>query len=115
MYLAYIRSVPKDLIDAARVDGATTFKIYRHVYFPMLSAAHFMLMSFMTTFVLFGIFDIVWVMTAGGPAYSSHVLATFMVALAWNRTLYGYGAAAAEVLLAMCSGLIAYYMIKALK
>jgi len=115
MYLAYIRSMPKEIAEAARIDGASTLRIYTHIYFPMLTPAHFMLMSFMSTFILFGIFDLIWVMTGGGPAYSSHVLATFMVALAWNRTLYGYGAAAAEVLLALCSGLIAYYMINALK
>ncbi len=76
MYLATLKSVPEQLYEAAAIDGATGWQKIRFISFPMLKN----IISITTLFsliVTFANFDIVQILTAGAPANSTHVFATY--------------------------------------
>jgi len=84
MYLAGLRSIPEELREAARVDGATEFQVYRHVILPLLRPIT------LSAVIVLGhislkIFDLVVSMTGPGPAFATDVPAFFM----WDTTFRG--------------------------
>ncbi|MQA76689.1 MAG: ABC transporter permease subunit [Solirubrobacterales bacterium] len=74
---AGLTGVPEELVEAARIDGARTRQIVRHVLIPVLRGP---LLIVATISVIFALrtFDIVWVITQGGPAQDSEVLAVLL-------------------------------------
>lgn len=76
-FTAGLTSVPEELVEAARIDGARTRQIVRHVLIPSLRGP---LVIVATISVIFALrtFDIVWVITQGGPAQDSEVLAVLL-------------------------------------
>ncbi|HEY5518182.1 MAG TPA: sugar ABC transporter permease [Cellulomonas sp.] len=77
VYLAGLKSVPGDVVEAARIDGASRWQVFRHVKFPLLAPA----VTFNAATALLGTmngFDIVQATTAGGPARSTEVLNIFI-------------------------------------
>jgi len=91
VYYAGISSVDPDILDAARVDGATTFQRYLRVVLPLQRPATFTVLLILLMYSL-RVFDLVWLLTGGGPAYSSEVLATHMYRVTFNQNLFAYGA-----------------------
>ncbi len=92
---AAIKSVPTDIIEAARIDGATEFQAFRRVVVPSIMSAIVVVMTTMTINVL-KIFDIVWVMTGGQDG--TEVLAERMVRQFFSFRNNGRGAAVAVLL-----------------
>ncbi len=97
LFLAGLKNIPKDLYDAALVDGASSFQQFRYVTFPMLSPTTF----FLTVTSIIGAlkaFDIIAVMTDGGPLNSSNVFVLYLYqnAFQWFKT--GYASALALIL-----------------
>ena len=74
---AAVLSIPRELPDAAQVDGATGFQIFRHVIFPAITPALLIALLFRYVFA-FRIFAEVWLLTGGGPAQLTEVLATYL-------------------------------------
>ena len=98
--LAGLQNVNIDLVDASKVDGANSFQRARHVILPQIAPV----LTTVTTITLMGafsVFDIVFVMTRGGPGTATQVLGTYTYEAAFNRSQFGYGAAAAIVIAAM--------------
>ena len=91
VYYAGISSVDPDILDAARVDGATTFQKYMWVVLPLQRPATFTVLLILIMYSL-RVFDLVWLLTGGGPAFSSEVLATYMYRVTFNQNLFAYGA-----------------------
>lgn len=92
LLLAAMQSIPSDLYDAARIDGANRWQEFRHVTIPGIRPTLvFMLM--MVAIWSFLIFDYIWILTQGGPAGSSEVLGTYLYKQAFNRFEAGYAAA----------------------
>ncbi len=97
IYLAGLQGVPEDLREAARIDGASAWREFRYVVFPLLAPA-------VTIAVPFGlinglkVFDIVYVMTGGGPGRSTETLATNIVRRAFLFQEPGYATALGVVL-----------------
>ncbi len=91
LYLAGLKSVDPCLVDASRVDGANAWQVFWHVIFPQLA-------PITTIVVVISIidslraFDLVSIMTRGGPYNTSSVLANFMYIEAFNNYNMGYGA-----------------------
>jgi multiple sugar transport system permease protein/raffinose/stachyose/melibiose transport system permease protein len=97
IYLANLQSVPMELTEAARIDGATNRQVFWHVTWPMLAGA---VTVNMTLAMIAGwtIFDQVLVLTTGGPGFVSETMAFFIYKVGFGEYRAGYGSAAAVVL-----------------
>jgi multiple sugar transport system permease protein len=81
--LAGRMSIPQEIYDAAKVDGATGLRRFTHVTFPLLSGLYLVLTLLATIFLL-GDFNTVTFITGGGPANSTHLLATLGIRNAFD-------------------------------
>ena len=94
---AALKGIPTEIIEAARVDGAGEWNIFRRIMLPMLSLP----ISIVTVWLFINVikvFDIIYVMTAGGPGTSSRVIAYTMFVDTFNG-FPGRGAAVAVIML----------------
>jgi multiple sugar transport system permease protein len=76
MYLAGLKSIPESLYEAAQIDGAGALQRFRYVTLPMLSRLIAITVMF-STIVTFANFDIVRILTRGGPRYTTHLFGTY--------------------------------------
>ena len=90
----------RDLEEAALMDGAGTWGRFRHVLLPALRPALFFLAVLETT-VAFQVFDVIYVMTGGGPANSSHSLILFLYDQGFRYSDHGYASAVGVILFVM--------------
>lgn len=106
IFFAALRQVPQEQIEAARLEGATFFQMMRYVLLPGIRPT-ITLMMVMTVIWSFLVFDFVYILTQGGPAFSSEVLST----MAYRNAFYdlNVGQAAAVALVISCIGLIATF------
>jgi len=110
MYLAGLRGIPDELREAARVDGATEWQIFRRIIVPLLQPIT------LSAVIILGhislkIFDLTKSMTGPGPAFSSDVPALFMYETTFSGSHFSQGAAIAIMLLIFVSVLIVPYLI----
>lgn len=97
IYLAGLRSIPAHLIEATRIDGMSRVQRFRHLTLPTLRPFTTLVIATILFNVL-KIFGIIYVMTGGGPFYSSETLAVTMYRLAFSQYRFGAGAAVANIL-----------------
>jgi len=95
--LAGLQGIPRELYDAARVDGGTAWSTYRHITFPLLRPALVVGMVLNAIYV-FNSFPIIWIMTQGGPGNSTDTTATWVYKLAFKSDHRIDEAAAVSVL-----------------
>ncbi|GGI46932.1 ABC transporter permease [Paenibacillus marchantiophytorum] len=100
LYLAGLQGIPKDLYEAAEIDGAGKVSQFRNITLPMLSPVIFftIIMGIINSFK---VFDLVFVLTKGGPGRSTHMLVYDIYYTAFQRFEYGYASAMAYVLFAI--------------
>jgi multiple sugar transport system permease protein len=98
--LAGLQSIPDDYYEAASLDGAGRFALFRHITLPLLSPALFFVVV-ISLINNFQVFDQVWVMTQGGPAGSTSVVMERIVKNAFSFGRMGYAAAMSWVLFAI--------------
>jgi len=108
LYLAAIRDIPREIIEAARVDGASDVQIFRFVVVPNVGHATMIVIAMLTLFTL-KVFDLVWVMTFGGPGNSTEVLSFFMFVATFRQQLVGIGAAISVVILILAIAVVVPY------
>jgi ABC-type sugar transport system permease subunit len=108
LYLAALTTIPKDLLEAAAIDGATWWQQFRHVMVPLLRPATVVVITLAVINTLKG-FDIVFVLTQGGPFHTSDNLAMFMYSETFFKYRVGYGAAIAVALFALAIVVILAY------
>ncbi|MBA3274736.1 MAG: sugar ABC transporter permease [Chloroflexia bacterium] len=101
LYLAGLQSIPTDLEDAARVDGATRFHVLRDITLPLLGPT-IRVSIFFSVLGSLQYFDLIWVMTKGGPVNASNTMATYMFTFGFQRFQLGYGAAVSLVIFVIC-------------
>lgn len=97
VFTSAIKSIPTDLINAAKVDGATTWQLWRHVIIPLLKWP----IMFMTAWHLIAHLNsyvYTLLLTGGGPYYGSEVWALYALHKSFNYHEFGYGAAIAMLL-----------------
>jgi ABC-type sugar transport system permease subunit len=92
MFMAGLQSVDIELIEAATIDGANSVQRFFYVIIPQLRYVITMVMG-ITLIGGFKVFDIVFVMTQGGPGNRTEVIATYIYRTAFRLSRYGYGAA----------------------
>ena len=92
IYLAGLQTISADVIDAAKVDGATGLKRFRFITLPLLRSYTFMNIILISVGA-FNTFDLVYVTTRGGPYYATHMLLTYVHLVAFRYRKIGYAAA----------------------
>lgn len=97
LFLAALQSVPSEIQEAARVDGASALQTFRRITLPMI-APTVMLVSIITVIGSFQVFATIAVMTGGGPANATNVLVYYVYQQAFSRYEAGYASAGAVVL-----------------
>lgn len=98
MQTAGLQSIPDELYDAARVDGATEWRMLLHITLPLLKP--FILIDLIIASMrTINVFDLIYVMTNGGPLFRTEVLPLFMYHQAFDMGYVGRGAAAATIIL----------------
>ena len=101
LFMAGLQNIPREIEEAAMIDGANHWQTVKNVTVPLLG-------STIRTCVLLSVlgsltqFNLVWIMTRGGPVNASEVMATYMYRYAFIRFQLGYGSAVALVMLAIC-------------
>ncbi|HEY7477509.1 MAG TPA: sugar ABC transporter permease [Actinomycetota bacterium] len=98
IYLAALQGVPKELLEAASIDGARPWSVFRHVTLPLLGPATLFLVVF-TSINAIQLFDEVYFLTNGGPSTATYVPVLYLYKLAFEQGIAGYAAAIAYVLL----------------
>ncbi len=109
LYLAGLSNLPKNVFEAALIDGANRWQLLWHVILPMLKPAT-IIVVIVTMIGALRAFDIVAIMTNGGPANSTNTLALYMYQETFVNFRYGYGASIAVVLFMISVGLILAYL-----
>lgn len=97
LFLTAMQQVPKELYEAAELDGATSFKKFRNVTLPLITPTIFLTMI-ITTIGAMKIFGQIYVMTRGGPGDSTKVLVYYIWETAFRHFEMGYASALAFVL-----------------
>ncbi|MDO3410362.1 sugar ABC transporter permease [Saccharibacillus sp. CPCC 101409] len=96
-----IQNIPSEIYEAAKIDGASGFKADRYITLPMVLPI--LKISIVLSFIgSLQSFDLIMVMTAGGPAHATEVLASHMYNMSFITMEYGYGSAIANMLILIC-------------
>jgi multiple sugar transport system permease protein/N,N'-diacetylchitobiose transport system permease protein len=95
--LAALQTIPRDLYEAAWVDGAGRLRSFFSITLPLLTPT-IVIILVLRTMEAFKVFDIIYVMTRGGPADGTQTIAYYTYVEAFSNQLFGYGAALAYVI-----------------
>ncbi len=114
LFLAGLRGIDDSIIKAAQVDGASLPRIYRKIIIPSLRPVFFSAIIILSHIAIKS-FDLVVVLTRGGPGYSSDLPATFMYAFAFTRSRLGFGAASAMMMFFGVMAIIIPYLYSELR
>ncbi len=98
LFLAGLRGVDENLTKAAKIDGASTFRLYWHIVLPLMRPVFFSAIVILTHIAIKS-FDLVQALTGGGPGYASDLPANFMYTFTFNRAQIGLGASSAMIML----------------
>jgi ABC-type sugar transport system permease subunit len=107
--LAGLQGIPGELYEAARIDGSGPWKTFFFITLPLLKPS-LLVALLMRTMIAIRIFDIVYIMTNGGPAGSTEMLATFTYKEAFGKFGMGYAAAASVIILLGSLGVSIFYI-----
>lgn len=104
IYVAALQSIPRDYHEAAMIEGASGLQRFRHVTWPLLLPYTYSVVL-LTTMGTLRIFDMMWIMTQGGPAHATETIATYIFTTAFRFQRVGYAQSIAFILLALVAGL----------
>jgi multiple sugar transport system permease protein len=100
IYLAALQDVPKELVEAAIVDGASRWQVFLHVTLPQLRPVT-VFVAIWETITALQMFDLIYTTTRGGPLNSTQTVVYYVYELAFQTQRLGYGAAVAYLLFAV--------------
>ena len=98
IYLAGLQQIPRELEEAAMIDGARHWEVFRHITLPLLGPT-IRISVFLSIIGALQVFDLVWVMTGGGPVNASNTMAIYVVDWGFKRFQFGYASAVAVIML----------------
>lgn len=103
IFLGGLQDIPKEYYEAAKIDGASSVKSFWYITLPLLRPTSFFVLLISTVAAIAGAqaFDLVYVMTRGGPANSTTLLVTYIYAQAFQYSAFGYAAAMAALLVVL--------------
>ncbi len=105
-FLAGLQSVPPSLVEAAMIDGATTWKVFRRILFPLISPTTFYLLTINLVFSFFDTFGVIHALTHGGPGRSTTTLMYKVYMDGYVNLNLGSSAAQSVILMIIVSGLV---------
>ncbi len=110
LYLAGLRAIPEELKEAARIDGCSEWRIFRHIVFPLL------IPFTLSAIIILGhislkIYDLTVAMSKEGPGFATDTPANFMWQTSFRDGLFGRGAAVAIIMLVLIAAVIVPYLI----
>jgi raffinose/stachyose/melibiose transport system permease protein len=97
LLMAGLQGIPREIEEAALVDGADRGQAFRHITLPLLGPT-LRVSVFLSMIGALQLFDMVWVMTGGGPLNASNTMAISMFKAGFKNTQMGYGSALAVIL-----------------
>jgi len=109
LLLAALQSVDRELVEVAKVDGATAFQAFRLIVLPLLTPV-ILIVLVLRTMEAFKVFDIIWIMTGGGPANATQTIAIYAYQTAFQGYDFGAGAALGYLIAVIIMALAAIYM-----
>ncbi|NOY40158.1 MAG: sugar ABC transporter permease [Nitrospirae bacterium] len=109
---AGLQVIPKDLYQAARVDGAGRWDIFTRIVLPLLKPVILVVLIF-RTLDAFRVFDAIYVLTGGGPANTTETLSIYAYKVLFQTLQFGYGSTLAVVVF-LCTGGISIFYIRML-
>ncbi|MEV4495659.1 sugar ABC transporter permease [Micromonospora arborensis] len=104
LFLAGLQTIPAQLYEAAETDGASPWQRFVHVTLPGLRTTTFFV-TVLLTIESFKVFDLILVMTGGGPGQSTLVLSQYIYQKGFEENQFGYASAVSIVLFAICFGI----------
>ena len=109
MFLAGLQSIPSEIVEAATIDGANRFQLFRHITIPYLQN-----IMVITTILMMirnlNSFPLIWTMTQGGPVYATTTMSIYIYRIAFSDFDIGYAAAVAIVWLIILMALTTVYV-----
>ena len=109
MLLAALQAIPEELFEAARIDGASVWRVFRHVTLPLLLPT-ILITTMLRMIWTANYMDLIMVMTGGGPGYSSLTIPLHAYYTAYKRLDFGYGSTIAIVQVVLLAAAIAFYL-----
>jgi multiple sugar transport system permease protein len=103
IFLGGLQDIPAQYYEAARIDGATARQSFWHITLPLLRPTSFfvLLVSLVAAVAGSQAFDLVYVMTKGGPANSTQMMIIYIYQQAFQYSAFGYAAAMASILVVL--------------
>jgi multiple sugar transport system permease protein len=109
MILGSLQGIPDEIYEAAVIDGAGHFQLYRYVVIPLLSNI-ITLTTILMIILSFNSFDLTYIMTGGGPVNSSEILGMYIFDLGFKQFSFGSAATTASLVFIISFGLILVYI-----
>lgn len=113
LLLAGLKMIPPDLYQAARIDGAGAWSLFRRITLPLLLPVVLVVLIF-RTMDAFRVFDAVYVLTGGGPANTTETLSIYAYKILFQTLQFGYGSTLSVVVF-LCVGAISLLYLRALR
>lgn len=109
LLLAGLQTIDREVVEVARVDGAGPVALFRHIILPLLTPV-ILIVLVLRTMEAFKVFDIIWIMTHGGPANSTQTIAIYAYQVAYQGFDFGRGAALGYLIALVIMILAAVYL-----
>jgi ABC-type sugar transport system permease subunit len=109
LLLAGLQSIDREIVEVARVDGAGPWQVFRHILLPLVTPVILILLV-LRTMEAFKVFDLIWIMTHGGPANSTQTIAIYAYEIAYQGFDFGRGAALGYLIALVIMVLAAIYL-----
>ncbi|GIH16430.1 carbohydrate ABC transporter permease [Rugosimonospora africana] len=114
LLLAGLQNIPRELHEAAAIDGASAWHTTRRIVLPLLGPT-IRIWIFLSVIGSLQLFDLVWIMTLGGPADASNTMANYLLEHGFTSYQFGYGSAVAVILFVICFAFALIYQRFALR
>ncbi|GHO65192.1 sugar ABC transporter permease [Ktedonobacter sp. SOSP1-52] len=101
LYAAAIQNIPDELVEAARIDGASMLQTVRHITIPLLGST-IRLTILLSALGSLQYFDLIWIMTNGGPVHATETMATYLMKSGFQSFAMGYGSAVGVLMFLIC-------------
>src|SRR5690349_12118854 len=108
LYTAGLQNIPAELEEAAQIDGCNRLQALRYITIPLLGST-VRLTIYLSVLGSLQFFDLIWIMTTGGPVNASDTMATYLYKFGFLRFQLGYGSAVAVIMFVLCFGFSLIY------